>query len=277
MEHRDHVLAAIRQAARQVILPRYRHLDRGDVSAKADPDDLVTIADTEAERLVGTLLAQSWPEARVLGEEAVSAQPALRETMTGPGWTVILDPVDGTWNFAKGLSVFGVIAAVARDGKVQYGCLYDPLLDDWVEARAGGAAHLVRGDGTAQTLACTAPVDPSLWTGFVPLNAYPQALRAKVALAGLRFGRVGSLGCSCHEYRTLAQGHAAFVLTGPVPQPWDHAAGALITKASGGVVRFLDGAPYDIARKTGVALFASSEAVWSEVASAYEMLNGPFG
>jgi fructose-1,6-bisphosphatase/inositol monophosphatase family enzyme len=277
MDHSHHVLAAVRQAARQVILPRYRHLGRGDVLAKTDPDDLVTIADTEAERLIAALLARSWPEARVLGEEAVSSQPALRDDMAGLGWTVIVDPIDGTWNFAKGLSVFGVIAAIAEAGQVSYGCLYDPLLDDWIEARAGGPARLVRSDGTAEELTCAAPEDPALWTGFVPLNAYPRSLRDKVALAGLGFGRIGSLGCSCHEYRTLAQGHAAFVLTGPVPQPWDHAAGALITQRAGGVVRFLDGQPYDIARKEGVVLFASSDAVWAKVAAAYAMLVGPIG
>ena len=99
----------------------------------------------------------------------------------------------------------------------------------------------------------------------------------EAALAGLGYRRTLSLMCSCHEYRMLAQGHVDFVLTGPRPAPWDHAAGALITRAAGGVARFLDGEDYSIAHETGVVLMASSEPVWDQVASAYRALNVDFG
>lgn len=130
MDRHSLLVTALRAAARQVVLPRFRHLEAGEVGVKTDPTDLVTIADTEAEALITDLLAQTWPEARVLGEEAVSHHPALRDAMAGPGWTVIIDPIDGTWNFAKGLATFGMIAAVAKDGLLRQGVLYDPLLDD---------------------------------------------------------------------------------------------------------------------------------------------------
>ncbi|MGV8952206.1 MAG: inositol monophosphatase family protein [Cypionkella sp.] len=276
MSYPDLVLAAVRRAAAEVILPRYRRLSVEDVAAKRNFEDLVTIADTEAEAMIRRLLRVDWPEAEVLGEEGVAADPAMRAAMAGAGWKVIVDPVDGTWNFTKGLSVFGVIAAVANGGVLDYGLLYDPLGDDWIEARAGGPARLVRADGASVALRTSDERDPARMFGYVPLVLYPLELRREAALAGLGYRRVTSLMCSCHEYRMLAQGHVDFVLTGPQPYPWDHAAAVLITQAAGGVARFLDGGDYDLARTQGVLLLASCEEVWAQVAAQYAALNTDF-
>lgn len=277
MNYPEQVLAAVRAAAAQVILPRFRQLTAADVAAKRNFEDLVTVADTEAEAMIREILADDWPEAEVLGEEGVAADPALRQAMAGAGWKVIVDPVDGTWNFAKGLSVFGVIAAVANTGRLDYGLLYDPLNDDWIAARAGGPAQRVQADGRSEVLHTSAERDPARMFGYVPLVLYPPEQRREAALAGLGYRRVTSLMCSCHEYRMLAQGHVDFVLTGPQAYPWDHAAAVLITQAAGGVARFLDGGDYDLAREKGVLLLASCEEVWQQVAGAYQALNADFG
>lgn len=277
MQPTQAVLAALRRAAREVILPRFRQLGADDIAAKSRFDDLVTIADTEAEAMIRADLAQSWPEAVVMGEEAISQGVQRRADVAGPGWRVIVDPVDGTWNFAKGLAAFGMIAAIAQDGVLRHGLLYDPLLDDWVEAGQGLPARLTRADGRSQALRTSGEQDPSRMMGYVPLPLYPAALRPAVAEASLAFRRTGWLVCSCHEYRLLAQGHVDFVLSGPRPMPWDHAAAVLITRAAGGVARFLDGADYALARETGVLLVASSEEVWQQVASTYAVLGQDFG
>ena len=138
MDHAALVLDAVRATAKAVILPRFRHLAATEVDRKSGYDDLVTVADTEAEAMIRDLLARTWPQAQVTGEEGVAADPQMRAAMAGSGWKVIVDPIDGTWNFAKGLATFGVIAAVAETGRLDYGLLYDPLGDDWIEARAGG-------------------------------------------------------------------------------------------------------------------------------------------
>ncbi|MDZ4311909.1 MAG: inositol monophosphatase [Cypionkella sp.] len=268
----DLVLQAVRAAGKAAVLPRFRALGVGEVSQKTDFADLVTVADTEAEALIGAALAKTWPEARVLGEEAVAADPGLRAAMAGPGWQVIVDPVDGTWNFAKGLSTFGMIAVAVKDGVARYGLLYDPLLDDWVEVTAGEAARFVQADGRARVLRVSGVSDPAQMCGYIPTGLFPPAQRRAAVLAGLSYGRVTSLRCSCHEYRLLAQGHVEFVLSGPQPHPWDHAAGVLAVQAAGGVARFLDGAAYDLARRAGVLLVANSEATWDRVARDYAAL-----
>ena len=270
----DVVLQAVRAAAKVAVLPRFRSLGAGEVSQKTDFADLVTVADTEAEALIGATLAQSWPEARVLGEEAVAADPSLRDAMAGPGWQVIVDPVDGTWNYAKGLSTFGMIAVAVQDGVAKYGLLYDPLLDDWVEVTAGGSARFVQSDGRSQVLRVSQVSDPAQMCGFIPVGLFPPAQKREAVLAGLGYGRVTSLRCSCHEYRLMAQGHVEFVLSGPDPHPWDHAAGVLAVQAAGGVARFLDGAEYDLARRAGVLVVSNSEATWDRLARDYAALAG---
>ena len=269
----DKVLQAVRVAGKAAVVPRFRSLAAGEVAQKTDFADLVTVADTEAEAMICAALAQTWPEARVLGEEAVAANPGLRAAMAGPGCQVIVDPVDGTWNFAKGLSTFGMIAVAVQDGVARYGLLYDPLLDDWVEVTAGGLAHFVQADGRVQVLRVSQVSDPSQMCGYIPTGLFSVTQKRAAVLAGLGYGRVTSLRCSCHEYRLLAQGHVEFVLSGPQPHPWDHAAGVLAVQAAGGVARFLDGDAYDLKRRLGVLVVANSEDTWNRVARDFAALS----
>lgn len=258
------LVQTVRQAAKTAILPRFRALDLGQISQKSGPNDLVTVADTEAEALVIEALARDWPAARVLGEESVAADASLRDAMALADPAVILDPVDGTWNFARGVSVFGVLMAVARAGRPVWGLIYDPVWDQWIDSD-GGSTHLTTAAGRRRlTTAPAAP--PSALTGFVPAGLYTGARRHLAVTAGLDYARVTSLRCSAHEYWLLAQGHVDFVLSGPVPHPWDHAAGVLAVQGAGGVARFLDGASYDLTRREGVLLSASSAEVWDRVA-----------
>ena len=108
--------------------------------------------------------------------------------------------------------------------------------------------------------------------GYVPIGLYPMETRRRLVQAFPEFGRVTSLRCSCHEYRMVAQGHSDFVLSGPTPHPWDHAAGALAVAEAGGVVRFLDGAAYETGRVRGVLLSASNEALWQDLAARFSYL-----
>jgi len=258
------LIAAVRAAAGEAILPRFRALSAHEIAEKSGPADLVTIADTEAEAQIVARLARDWPEAVVLGEEMVAKDARLRDAMAEADPAVILDPVDGTWNFARGVSVFAVILAVARAGRPAWGMIYDPVWDDWVESD-GGESWLVSSRGRQRL--STAPARPKRqMTGYFPQALYRGEPRRAAALAGLNYARLTSLRCAAHEYRLLAQGAVDFILSGPVPHPWDHAAGVLAVQGAGGVARFLDGEEYELGRRRGIVLSASSEEVWQQVA-----------
>ncbi|MCC7321067.1 MAG: inositol monophosphatase [Rubellimicrobium sp.] len=265
------LIAAIREAAAHRILPRFRALVPGEIRTKSGHADLVTLADTEAEAEITARMRALWPEAEVLGEEAVAADPALRPRMGTAEHAVVIDPVDGTWNFAKGLALFGTIAAVLHRGRPVWGMLHDPVLDDWIEAEAGQGT-VFRHKGGARPLATSQETRAGRISGYVPMGLFPRATQLRISADLPDFARVTSLRCACHEYRMLAQGSAEFLLSGPVPHPWDHAAGVLCVTQAGGVVRFLDGADYDANRRKGVLLAAASAALWDDLARRFAYL-----
>lgn len=268
---RADLVAAVRQAAREHIMPRFRALAPDDVQTKSGPADLVTLADTEAEAALTAAVRAFWPEAEVLGEEAVAADRSLRTRMGKAEWSVIIDPVDGTWNYAKSLPLFGSIISVLHYGQPVWGMLYDPVGDDWIAAGRDAPATFTR-PPQHHRITTSDEARARRSTGYVPMGLFPRDTQLRLSRDLVEFSRVTSLRCACHEYRMLAQGSVEFLLSGPVPHPWDHAAGVLCVARAGGVVRFLDGAPYDAQRRKGVLLAAASPAVWDDLAARFAYL-----
>nr|WP_253949355.1 inositol monophosphatase [Mangrovicoccus sp. HB161399] len=255
----------VREAARQHILPRFRQLPEDAIAAKSADDDLVTIADQQAEKHIAAALAGgALGEVLVVGEEAVEDDPALTARIPGAARCVIVDPVDGTWNFAHGLANFGVIVAVVEEGETVFSLLYDPVLDDWILARKGGGTWFCRPDSEPRRL--TMPAHPSPATGgFVPLRLFPLADQPRLAAELMAGTRTYSLACACHEYRMMAQGFGRYCM-GVKPKPWDHAAGVLAVIEAGGKAGMLDGTPYRPGpAPDGILLSAQSPALFDEM------------
>ncbi|SMY08962.1 inositol monophosphatase family protein [Flavimaricola marinus] len=266
------LIEVVRSAASQHILPRFRNLEASDVSTKSSPTDLVTLADTEAEAAMTAALLAQWSDTVVVGEEAIAEDPSKLAAIGAATRVVILDPVDGTWNFAKGLALFGMIAAVVESGKTVAGMLYDPVLDDWIVGSEGERAFYTRPGAADRQLRTSSLTNPEQMSGYVPLGLLPREARGEVIRRTADFNRVSSLRCACHEYRMLAQGHVEFALSGPIPNAWDHAAGALIVERSGGVARMLDGSPYKPELTSGYVLTAASQEVWDICAERFAFL-----
>ncbi len=267
------ILETVRDAARREIMPRFRALSDADISTKSAPDDLVTAADLATEALITERLGQAFPNALILGEEAISADPSLRDQLADAEMAIIIDPVDGTWNYARGLALFGVILAVAQFGRPIYGLLYDPVIDDWIVAGEDAATCYANPNNTrALRLPATAPKIKA--GGYVPLGFLPAPHRPRIATLWPKVGRINSLRCSCHEFRMLAQGHVDFVLSGRLT-PWDHAAGALVVQQAGGVSKMLDGSIYSATQRNGYLLSALNASTWSEIQQALSFLLDP--
>lgn len=262
----------VRRAAKAEILPRFRNLGHADISAKTHRFDLVTEADLAAEAMLARGLQQMFPHALVVGEEAAGDDPELEGKIAGAEMAVIVDPVDGTWNFAHGLPLFGVIVAVTRFGRPVWGMLYDPMADDWIMADAGApGAFLARSLGADRPLAVSAGASLSEMSGFIPLYAVAEEKREALAAELGQFAFTTALRCSCHHYRTLAQGGMDFLLSGPATA-WDHAAGVLIVRQAGGVARMLDGADYVAGSTQGHVLVAPDETSWTRLQERFAFL-----
>jgi fructose-1,6-bisphosphatase/inositol monophosphatase family enzyme len=260
-----------RQVARTEVMPRFRSLNRAQISTKKDAHDIVTEADIQAEAALTKALATAFPGAAVVGEEAVSADQSILERLAGSGRMIVVDPVDGTWNFASGQTNFGMILSVVEAGKTVFGVHLDPVMDDWIFAHAGGGAHWAR-DGATHPILTRDPLPVDQRIGFMSLALFPRALQPRLAGTFPDFGRILSPRCAAHEYRMLAEGHADFALS-CVLNPWDHAAGTLIVTEAGGHAALLDGTAYSALSRRGTLLTAASKAVWEETAQYYDFLD----
>ena len=262
--HRSGLISLLREVAAREIRPRFRRLDPANFKSKSRVDDLVTEADLAAEAALTRGIADLMPQARVLGEEAAAADPRLLDELERAGTTVVIDPIDGTWNFAHGIATHGVILSVVVDGVIVFGLLYDPLIDDWVVAARGEGAWYEQPDA-GRTRLGTSPHKPVAdLVGMMMLTLYPDAYRDAFMRAAAAFQRVHSLRCACHEYRLLAQGSIDFTVHAR-PTPWDFGAGVLAVQEAGGAAGFLDGRDYSPLVRDGVLVAANSAATLEAV------------
>ena len=167
----------VRRTARAEILPRFRNLAAAEIFEKSGPEDLVTEADHAAEAMLTRGLREMFPGALVVGEEAVSRDPSIADGIARAELAFIVDPVDGTWNFARGLSTFGVIVAATRKGVPVFGLLYDPVMDDWLIADETTPARHVRPGRPARQVRVSGGGDINEMSGFIPLYLLPKEHR----------------------------------------------------------------------------------------------------
>ena len=133
------VLAMLQEVADEVVVPRFRALGDDEVSEK-NPGDLVTVADREAEVLITERLRAAYPDAMVLGEEAVAADASLLQRFADADHAFTVDPVDGTKNFVKGSPDHAVMAAELRGGEVVRSWIWQPQhARAYVAERGAGA------------------------------------------------------------------------------------------------------------------------------------------
>lgn len=258
------IIEIIRATAAAEILPAYRRLSADQVEEKEHRTDLVTVADKASEARLTREISALMPDALIIGEEAVAEKPELLKSIAGAERVVIIDPIDGTWNFAKGHPVFGVIVSIIEKGETVFGVHYDPMSDEWIMAMPGEGAWAC-GAGRQSRRINVAPAKPNdEMTGFIPyyIFRYVRSLEMEHRLLQLfpEFDRVMSLRCSAHEYRMLAEGSVDFSLTTNT-KPWDHVAGLLIHSEAGGYNALLDGRLWEPGIEKGMLLSANNEEV----------------
>ncbi|BCJ44197.1 inositol phosphatase [Actinoplanes ianthinogenes] len=256
----DQVSDLIREVAQTVVLPRFRRLAADEVHQKG-PGDMVTIADQEAERALARGLTALLPGSSVVGEEAVAADPAVRDRVGAGGAVWIVDPVDGTNNFAAGRTPFCVMVALVRDGETTASWILDVVEDRMTVAEAGAGAFR---DGERVTARADNP-GPGDLHGVIANRYFPGDIRAHVdahatTLGGFTTGR----HCAGFEYPAIATDLQQFAMFWRI-LPWDHAPGTLIVREAGGVARHLDGEDYRPAHRRKGLLVAANEEIWKTV------------
>ena len=241
--HMDMLADLLSETAKTEIMPRFRRLEKSSIKRKTSRADLVTEGDIAAERAISKVLRQLYPGALIVGEESVNDNPALLHGLADADLAFIVDPIDGTFNFASGLPLFCVMLAVTVKGETVAGIIHDPVGGDWVLATLGGGSFTRDAAGPLAPARVADPVPVSEMTGALSWQFLAEPDRSRVAANYTRCLAPMNYRCVAHEYRLLAQGHADFGLYTSL-MPWDHLAGTLIHAEAGGHVAKLDGTPY---------------------------------
>src|SRR5262245_22300246 len=245
----DRVAELMRETAAAELLPRFRALAEEDIRMKG-PGDYVTVADEASEQRLASGLARILPGVPVVGEEAVEKEPGLLDLIQRPGeacW--IVDPLDGTANFAAGKDTFAMIVCLVSDRLTVGGWILD--------VPRGHMAVALRGEGTTldgEPVRRAKPERPPI--GFVGYKVRKEFDRQLPPERRRSLGRVSTLRCAGAEYLEILAGRADFNLY-RMTKPWDHAAGVLmLTEAGGEAIRF-DGQPYRPAQPINAGLIAA--------------------
>ncbi|MEO5337672.1 MAG: inositol monophosphatase [Magnetospirillum sp. WYHS-4] len=227
----------VRAVAAEEILPRFGHLRPDEVTIKSHPHDLVTTADVIAERRLAEALGALVPGSVVVGEEACEKSPALVAALAGDAPCWLVDPVDGTLNFAHADPRFAVIVAFCRGGETLMGWILEPVVGRLAWAAAGEGAWI---DGQRLRAAPSAP-----WGEMVGSLGF-RAVKALRKRSGARLpAKILRVGCTGLDWMDMARGALHFAHYDRKLKPWDHAAGVLMHREAGGHAALVaDGRPY---------------------------------
>jgi myo-inositol-1(or 4)-monophosphatase len=254
----------IAQIGRQAALAagavmRRNYLQPHEITMKGAIDP-VTETDFQCQEIIIGMIRQAFPDHGFLAEERAGegdvGQPpsAVREPAhPGLAWEAdplnlacrwIIDPLDGTVNFAHGYPAFCVSIACEADGVLEYGVIYDPLRDELFEASRGGGASL---NGSPIRVSATAHMSRALIaTGF------PYDIRDRVPKTLARLGRLLGMVQGMRRGGSAAL-DLGYVACGRLDgfyeenlKPWDTAAGCVILTEAGGRITTFDGRGYDL-------------------------------
>lgn len=205
-----------------------------EVTKKSHRNDLVTDADRASEAHIVEAIRDAFPASAILIEES-----GVHAGTSDERW--IVDPLDGTTNFAHGYPLFCVSIAYEVRGEVVAGVVYLPKIDECFAARRGGGATL---NGEPIRVSSVETVSEALLcTGFVPGRW--ERNRAQF-LAAMQAGQaVRRDGAAALDLAFVAAGRYEAFWEFDL-KPWDIAAGALIVREAGGTVTGIDGGALDL-------------------------------
>lgn len=226
----------------------------GRVAAREKaPGDLVTDADVASQRLIVQRVLAAFPEHTLLAEEeGVGPDPSK-------SWRWVIDPLDGTINFAHGFPFWSVSIALERDGKLVVGVVHNPLSGEIYSASEGRGTTL---NGQPVRVSSAGRLSSSLISTALPVDFTEDTERQMSYFRRFSIGThsVRRTGSSALNLALVAAGgfdvcYATFM------NPWDAAAGVVLVREAGGVVTNLHGGPYDL---YGAAILATNGLVHEE-------------
>lgn len=230
MTTKDTLVKALTEAG-EILLKHFGNI--GEFDRKSDID-LVTVADREAEVLIKQIISAAYPEHDILAEESGLSSGAVGE------YRWLVDPVDGTTNFAHAFPIFAVSIALEHRGEIVLGGVYNPFMKEMFLAEKSGGAFL---NGRPIHVSSIDELRNSLVISGFPYDRRERVhhyLKAWEIMVGRAQGLL-RLGSAALDLCYIAAGRAEAYWEESL-KPWDTAAGFLILEEAGGrVTDFSDG------------------------------------
>jgi myo-inositol-1(or 4)-monophosphatase len=207
------------------------------IAFKGAPTNLVTEMDARAEALIVDQIRAAFPHDAILAEERGAAAG-------GSGRRWIIDPLDGTTNYAHGVPVFGVSIGLEAEGHVLLGAVYDPMREELFVAERGRGAFV---NDVPLEVSATTLLDASLLvTGFpYDIRENPDNNLREYAAFAVRARAIRRFGSAVLDLAWVAAGRFDGFWELQLG-PWDAAAGTLLVEEAGGRVTDLEGGPVDL-------------------------------
>ncbi len=207
------------------------------IETKSNDRDLVTDADRASEHWLVEAIRDQYPDHAILGEEGTGDKALLQK----PGYTWVLDPLDGTVNYAQNLPIFCVSVGLLKDGQPLLGVVYVPRLDEMFSAQVGQGATC---NGNPIHVSEKALLSQSvLATGF-PYDKHesPRNNLDNFSVFTPKVRGIRRLGAAAVDLCFVAAGRLDGYWEEKL-HPWDMAAGIVIVQEAGGVVSNYYGQP----------------------------------
>lgn len=227
---------AIEAAHRSAKILRSRFGNISRIRKKADAE-IVTEADTESENAIISTIQAQYPDHAILGEEC-----GLIKGASEYKW--IIDPLDGTVNFAHQVPIFSISIALAVQDTIVLGIILDPVNDELFAAVSGQGAKL---NGNPIQVSAPATISESLLVTGFPYNVeeifetvmvrYGRCLKASQAIRRLGSAALDLCYVACGRFEGFWEQNL---------KPWDTAAGALMVVEAGGKVTTFSDQPYEV-------------------------------
>lgn len=247
-------LTVCEQAARAGGAVLQDWVDRITIREKG-PKDMVTEADFASQHAIRQIVLSAFPDHQFLGEEYDSTDEHPVQEANSGAFRWIVDPLDGTLNYIRGMPSYSVSVALERSGELLAGVVFDPMLDECFKAAPGRGAFLNERPifasrcGLLRNAMVAISFSANVPRGSIEVRRFIEALHA-----GQSVRRTGSAALNlCYVGAGRLDAYFASSI-----QSWDVAAGVLIAREAGAVITSITGRTFDL-RRPDLAVAATAE------------------
>ena len=251
----DQVGGVIRFVAKRAIMPRFGTLTPQEIVFKGAGSEVVTVADTEAEKGLSVLLGRLIPSVAFVGEEGVASNPDILKHIEGKGATWVVDPINGTQDFVDGGSNFSVMVALVKDGDVKASWIYFPAADEMLSAKKGGGVWYQKGEEKLRKISNRTSALEHVKAAIIDETFIGR--EHFLSIIKKSFNSSVTAGYTGDAFRDIALGRANYGILHFSSQ-WEMGAGSLIVRELGNVMICGDSSDFNIAGNIGGPLFIAS-------------------